>query len=159
MLNLHRQVEQDLNKKLHLLEKTKTKEDVNYEYIKNIFTKYIVFTAHGSAAEAKQMESFLFDLLHYTKEEKENLEKSRRTKGGFLGIFGSGAGTKASIPGITGTYVVPSGPTGRSQSVQRPSARSKASTETSFYKDQGDFSGISSTNMNFHNMGGLRYKK
>ena len=156
ILTLHRQVEQDLNKKLRLLEKSKTKDDVNYEYIKNIFTKYVLFTAKNSAAEARQMEILLFDLLHYTKQEKEDLEKMRqpRTTAGFFSLFSganNGNDAKASVPGITGSYTPQT--TGRSQSLQRlPQKPNKASTESSFNREvPGDFTGISSTDLAFRN--------
>ncbi len=146
-MNLQREVEQDLKKKIRLLEKARTKEDVDYEYIKNIFTKYVVFLSHGSAAEAKQMEAFLFDLLHFTKEEKESLEKARQSRSGFLGIFS--AGGKTSVPGITGSYVHAST---RSQSVQRCTSHNKTGTDYSFSQDApGDFSGISSTSISIKN--------
>ncbi len=161
VLNLHRQVEQDLNKKLHILEKSKSKDDINYEYIKNIFTKYVLFLAKNSAVEAKQMESLLFDLLHYTKQEKEDLEKARSGKptSGLLSIF-TRAETKPSVPGITGSYVAPQPTGGRSQSVQRaPRTMPKTGTDSSFYHETpGDFSGISSTSINLKNYKVLQKK-
>eukprot|EP01022_Parablepharisma_sp_SALTPOND_P030922 TRINITY_DN777_c0_g1_i1.p1 TRINITY_DN777_c0_g1~~TRINITY_DN777_c0_g1_i1.p1 ORF type:complete len:816 (-),score=60.65 TRINITY_DN777_c0_g1_i1:3194-5641(-) len=162
VLNLHRQVEQDLNRKLRLLEKTKTKDDVNYEYVKNIFTKYVLFVAKNSMAEAKQMETLLLELLHYTKQEKEDLEKARQGKsagGLFSALTGGLFGGKPSVPGITGNYLPP--PTGgRSQSVQRPMQKPKAGTETSFYHETpGDFSGISSTAINLNNYRVLQKKQ
>ena len=158
VLNLHRQVEQDLNKKLRAQEKTKSKEDVNYEYVKNIFMKFLLFSAQGSAAEAKQMESLLYDLLGFTKKEREDLDKARQSKVGFLNFF-SNTSQKSSVPGITGSYVPASGPTQRSQSAQRPAAKAKAGTEASFSQDiGGDFSGISSTSLNIKNYKGLQKK-
>jgi len=128
ILKLHREIEGDLKKKLHLLENSRSK-DVNYEYIKNIFTKYLLFLAKGSDIEAKQMEILLLDLLHYTKQEKENLEKARQARPssrGFFSIFSRG--DKESVPGVTGTYAAPT-PGTRAQSVQRLNLKAKPTGE------------------------------
>jgi len=162
MLNLHRQVEADLKKKVQTLEKAKPKDEINYEYIKNIFTKFLFFTTKNSINEAKQMEILLYDLLHYTKQEKEELDKIRNPKnerGFFSGLISKALGNSSepeSVPGITGNYI-PSQNSRRAVSVQR--GIRKAGTETSFYKDTpGDFSGISSNSISLKNQKALQKK-
>lgn len=104
VLNLHRQAEQDLNKKLMLLESSKTKENVNFEYFKNVFMKFLVFRSVGSDTEEKQLENILLDLLHLNKQEREELLKATQSKNSFLGLFSLGSNKD---PKLTGSYIVP----------------------------------------------------
>ena len=138
-------MEQDLNKKLRLLENSRTKEEVNIEYLKNILTKYLLFTSKNSMIEAKQMESILLDLMHFTKQEKENLERATQIKPiskGFFGFFSRK--DKESVPGVTGNYAPPR-PGARAQSVQRMGPRPKPVTELS---NQCDLNGIGIESIN-----------
>ncbi len=128
LLLLHRQIEQDLKNKLRVFETSKSKEDMNCEYMKNVFIKYLAFLANGATADARQMERLLFDLLQVTKAEREELDKARTSKGSLLAIFSKG--TKGPAAGITGSFIPPpAGVPHRSQSVQKLEGRKKAGTE------------------------------
>ncbi len=152
VLQLHRQVEQDLNKKLRAAESSKTKEDINYEYFKNVFIKYLAFLTNGAAPEAAQMEALLFNLLHINKAEREELEKARSSKPGWLNFF-SRAPTRGPAAGITGSFIPPApGAPQRSQSVQKHESKRKAGTEVgSFAEYPGDPDPTSTITFNLQN--------
>ena len=66
--------EKELNKKVNYYESNRKKEDVNYEYIKNVFLKYLAYK-NNNEEESNRMKEILLDLLSVTKKEKEQLTK------------------------------------------------------------------------------------
>ena len=77
---------QTLGRKVQHLEMNRNKGDINYEYIKNIFLRYLIFKEHGET-DTKRLEEILLDLLKVNKEEKETLEKAREPNGLLWGLL------------------------------------------------------------------------
>ena len=72
--------EKELSKKVNYYESNRKKEDVNYEYIKNVFLKYLAYKDNNEE-ESNRMKEILLDLLSVTKKEREQLTKYKA--GGF----------------------------------------------------------------------------
>ena len=88
ILKLHINTEQDLNNKLRYLQASKTKEDINYEYFKNIFIQYLGYNGKNQQQECSRMEKLLFQLLSMNKAEIEKIHNSRHKKPKIYGVFG-----------------------------------------------------------------------
>ena len=73
IINLHTKTERELNSKVRYLERSKTKEDINYEYFKNVFLKYVSYSGAGAEKDAGQLLEVLFDLLHVNLQDKETV--------------------------------------------------------------------------------------
>lgn len=96
--------EQGLSKKLQYLETTRSKGDVNYEYIKNVFLKYLIFK-DSSGDEAERLKNLLLDLLNVTKQEKESINKTKDSKG-FWNIFSSDTTKEDALTTLNSSYVI-----------------------------------------------------
>lgn len=128
VINLHRLAEQDMSKKLRHFEMSRTKEDVNCEYVRNIFLKYLIFSENGAESDAKRLEKLLLELLHINRQEKEALEKSRANKSSFWNIFASNDVSFAELN--TSSYVLPA-KLQRAQTEAILEIKKKADTEAS----------------------------
>lgn len=96
--------EQSLTKQLQYLKTNRSKEDVNYEYVKNIFLKYLIFQGQN-ADEANRMKEILMDLLMVTKQEKESLSKARDSKG-FWRIFYGDTAKEEALADLNSSYII-----------------------------------------------------
>jgi len=115
--------EQSLTKQLHQINTNRSKEDINYEYIKNVFLKYLIFQDE-SKEDANKMKEILLDLLKITKQEKESLNKVKDSKG-FWKIFYGDKGKEEALADLNSSYVI------RSQ-------RAKTAYAESFTNDNSD---------------------
>ncbi len=127
VITLQSYAEQVLNKKVQHLELTRNKGDINYEYIKNVFLKYLIFKEHGEA-DAKRMEEILLELLKINKAEKESLDKARESKG-FWGLFYKDTAKDEALANLNTSYIVPRGKLHRAQTEAGLDFHKKASTE------------------------------
>lgn len=83
--------DQALVKKLNEVEKDKVKETLNYDYIKNVFVKYLVYQANANEKEAMTLEKVLFTVLKATENDISMIEKARdKNTGGLLSYFYAG---------------------------------------------------------------------
>jgi len=105
VINLQGYTEKALSKKVDFYESSKNNEDVNYEYIKNIFLKYLIFKEHGEE-ESKRLEQILLDILKVTPQEKESLTKGRSTKG-IWGLFYKDTSKEEALASLSTSFVVP----------------------------------------------------
>ncbi len=105
VINMHSQSEQETAKKLRHYEMTRSSGDINYEYIKNIFLKYLAFANNGVVVEAKRLETLMLDLLHVNMEEKASLQKATTSKSYFWGLFS--APKEAGLANLNASYVAP----------------------------------------------------
>lgn len=96
--------EQSLTKQLQYLKTNRTKEDINYEYIKNIFIKYLIFQDQN-AGEANRMKEILLDMLKVTKQEKEALNRAKESKG-FWKIFYGDSGKEEALADLNSSFVI-----------------------------------------------------
>ncbi len=106
VIGLHRYAEQELTKKLRHFESTRSKGDINYEYVKNIFLKYVAFSRNGAKEEVKRLESLMLDLLHVNREEKDSLAKATegsKTSSYLWGLFS--APHEPTLANLNASYV------------------------------------------------------
>jgi len=104
VIALQSQAEQGLNKRLQYLESSRSKGEINYEYIKNIFLKYLLFK-DTNEEDAKKLCDILLDLLKVNKQEKEILEKARNSKG-FWKLFKKNEVKAEILMNLSSSYLV-----------------------------------------------------
>eukprot|EP00826_Nyctotherus_ovalis_P042133 TRINITY_DN4302_c0_g1_i2.p2 TRINITY_DN4302_c0_g1~~TRINITY_DN4302_c0_g1_i2.p2 ORF type:complete len:207 (-),score=69.78 TRINITY_DN4302_c0_g1_i2:16-636(-) len=102
VIAMQSQTEQGLSKRVQYLENSRSKEEINYEYIKNVFLKYLIFR-DSNEEEAKRLRDILLDLLKASKQEKEILEKARSSKS-FWKLFTSNRSKDEMLLNLSSSY-------------------------------------------------------
>lgn len=102
VIAMQSQSEQGLSKRVQYLENSRSKEEINYEYIKNVFLKYLVFR-DSNDEEAKRLRDILLDLLRASKQEKETLEKAKNSKG-FWKLFTKNGSKDEMLLNLSSSY-------------------------------------------------------
>lgn len=59
------------------IEREKIKETLNYDYVKNVFIKYLEYQANNNEKEAMTLEKVLFTVLKANEKDIELIEKAR----------------------------------------------------------------------------------
>jgi hypothetical protein len=101
---LQSQTEQGLNKRVQYLESSRSKGEINYEYIKNVFIKYLLFKDNNEE-DTKRLCDILLDLLRVNKQEKETIEKARNSKG-FWKLFTKNEVKDETLMNLSSPYLV-----------------------------------------------------
>lgn len=84
-----------INKKLGPHER----EQLNQDYVKNVFIKYLEYLANGNEKEAMTLEKVLFTVLKANDKDIELLEKARvKNQGGLLSYFYTGSQATVARP-------------------------------------------------------------
>ena len=74
------------------------KEQLNQDYVKNVFVKYLEYMASGIEKEALTLEKVLFTVLKANDKDIETIERARNKQGGFLSYFYAGSQTTVARP-------------------------------------------------------------
>ena len=78
VIKIHMIKEQEMTEKVSELQRNKSLESVNIEYIKNIYVNYLKYKAMKNDKEAKTLEQVLFTALLLSKTEISEIEKLRK---------------------------------------------------------------------------------
>lgn len=108
VIALQSAAEQELNKRLQYLESSRSKGEINYEYIKNVFLKYLTFK-DNKIEDANLLRDILLDLLKVSKHERESLEKENDNKG-FWKLFYKSDIKNGVLPVYKSTQLIRPGP-------------------------------------------------
>jgi hypothetical protein len=78
LVKYHMTREQDMIDKLNDLQRCKTRESVNIEYVKNVFVSYIEYKAMKNDKEAKTCEQVLYTALRLSPNEIKEVDRLRK---------------------------------------------------------------------------------
>jgi hypothetical protein len=78
IIKYHMSREQDMVDKVNDLQRCKTRESVNIEYVKNVFVSYLEYKAMKNDKEAKTCEQVLFTALRLSPQEIKEIDRLRK---------------------------------------------------------------------------------
>lgn len=78
LVKYHMTREEDMIEKVNDLKRSKTRESVNIEYVKNVFVSYLEYKAMKNDKESKTCEQVLFTALRLSPAEIKEIDRLRK---------------------------------------------------------------------------------